>query len=249
MIDLIDTLLLRSGIKGGKKVKANQQIFHGTDPLTIKKIREEGFQPSKFGWLGQGVYTTPDQGTAATFGQPMKGRLPPGMRIKDYPADVATKFIFGEKPQFSLGKNANIAMDAYDLDNKAYADYDNDLSKNPKFKNTDAIRWRIKGEDQILFLDPKVANTAFYSDGPKAAPKSMRSDISSPRKFLTPQKILKSLQIGSGLSPSKSGLGRLINAMSLGIGGAKLVEKGLEDFNTERRRYNQQRIPNEFNKP
>ena len=247
---MVERLLIKAGLKKDPtKLKRGQLIYHGTSPDTIRKIREEGFKPSTFGWLGQGVYTTPDQQTARTFGTPMKGRLPPGMRIKDFQATTPVETIFGEKPKFSLGKNANIFMDAFDADGNVFADYDNNLGKSKKYKNTDAVRWRIKGEDQLLIMDPKLANTIFYSDGPKAAPKSMMSPIDSPRKFLTPQKILKALQIGSGLSPSRSGLGRLINAMSLGIGGARFVEDGLKKYNVEREQYDSQRVPNEFNKP
>ena len=237
----IKKLLIRSGLAKGK-VKAGQPIYHGTYDEAAAKIKREGFKNSRYGWLGKGVYTTPDKETGRNFAHSdkalMKGRLPPGLRIRDYPWGAHEKQIFGEKPNWS--NEGNVFLDNIKGEGnkyKAFVDYDNELAKTRKFRNTDAIRWRIKGEDQILFLDPKVANTAFNAGNVKHAPKSMRTRIDSPRKHLSKDRILNTLKIGSGLTPSKgSGLGSLLKAFVGGQAGASFVKEGLDAYNREKRK-------------
>ena len=232
------------------KLKAGTPVYHGTDARNRIHIHRDGFRPSQFGWLGKGVYTSPDRKTARLFGPVMRGNLLPHMRIRDFPDYADPREIFGEKPEFSMHRNANIHMNAYDDDGKAYADYDNDLSKSRKFRNTDALRWRIRGEDQVLFLDPKLANAVFDTDGPKAGPKSTYMPIDSPRKYLSNKQLLNTIITGMGLRPDKgSGLGNLIKAFIGGQAGAKFVETGLKRYNEEKAKRDKLRVPTEFNAP
>jgi len=252
-IDVIEANIREKGDKENtfKKLKPDTPIYHGTEAKTRFKIHDEGFKPSKYGWLGKGVYTSPERSHARMFGPVMRGQLLPGTKVVQFPDAVDPQTIFKEKPKFSMSPYANIHMDAHNNEGDAFADYDNDLSKNRRYRNVDAIRWKIKGEDNLMFLDPRLANATFDTiGGPKAGPKSSYMPIDSPRKFLSNKQLLNTIITGIGMSPDKgSGLGNLIKAFVGGQAGAKFVETGLKRYNEEKAKRDKLRVPTQYYAP
>lgn len=142
------------------------KFYHGTRAKDA--IMREGFQPSKQGNLGPGVYATPDLDTAEGYAGGFRGGRE-SLRAK--PGVLKGRVPYGTE-LFDLVKGN------YTDSLKGHTSFEK-FTDELKRQGYDGVKQYGRRFKEILMFDPGIANQTFGTKGPRTMPKAPKTAVGS----------------------------------------------------------------------